>query len=194
MYGWLFKHERRWRLFCYISPLVFWIILKILYHDSRSLNFCYHYFLQRLVRYFCGYEILLHLFCPPKRNIFVWIMFWHPEILDMILVEPPSYPLNDGAAQNLKRIDNGNYPEELMTFLARLKSGQAKHRNLVKTANLELMKNIQSHFPIHLGCTKMNWEWKQTGWWGGWRSYRKFTLLDHILRINYRRLEEPNSR
>ena len=32
-------------------------------------------------------------------------------------------------------------------------------------ANLELMKTCSLNFPIHLGCTKMNWERKQTGWW-----------------------------
>ena len=43
-------------------------------------------------------------------------------------------------------------------------------------------EDMQSHFPIHLGCTKMNWEWKQTGWWRDSRSCQKFTSLYHIPR------------
>ena len=35
-------------------------------------------------------------FVRQEMNIFVWNMFWHPEISDMILVEPPSFPPEDG--------------------------------------------------------------------------------------------------
>ena len=103
---WLFKHSRCWQLFCYTSPLMFWIILKILYDDSRSLNFCYHlcswdsYITFAVMKFFCTY------FVHQEMNIFMWIMFRHPEISDMILVEPPSSYFLTGGWSYVEPEDN----------------------------------------------------------------------------------------